>query len=57
MAVTVKKVKELQYYLRTRQIAIREITSEPWDSLYVINLRLAFKKGYEAKGFYDRKKK
>ena len=57
MAVTVKKVEELQYYLRTRQVALRGITSEPWDSLYVINLRIAFKKGYEAKHFYDKNKK
>jgi len=57
MAVTVKKVEELQYYLKIREIAIREITSHPWDSLHVINLRLAFKKGYEAKQFYDREKK
>ena len=57
MAVTVKKVEELKFYLKIRQKAIKEITSQPWDSLYVIDLRLAFKKGYEAKQFYDRKKK
>ena len=57
MAVTVKKTEELQYYLRTRQTAIRGITSEPWDSLYAMNLRLAYKKGYEAKQFYNKKKK
>jgi len=54
MAITTKSVKELQYYLKTRQIAIRGITSEPWDSLYVINLRLAFKKGYEAKNYFQK---
>jgi len=55
MAITTKNVKELQFYLRTRQTAIRGITSEPWDSLYVINLRLAFKKGYEAKNYFQKK--
>ena len=54
MAITAKNVKELQYYLRTRQAAIRGITSEPWNSLYVINLRLAFKKGYEAKNYFQK---
>jgi len=56
MAVTTKKVEEIDFYLRVRQEAIRRITSEPWDSLYVINLKIAFKKGYEAKQFYDRNK-
>jgi len=55
MIMKTKSVKELQYYLKTRQIAIRRMTSEPWDSLYVINLRLAFKKGYEAKNYFQKK--
>ncbi|GAH42176.1 unnamed protein product [marine sediment metagenome] len=57
MAVTVKKVEELDFYLKTRKLAVREITSESWDPLCVIGLRIAFKKGYEAKQFYDNKKK
>lgn len=57
MALATKRVEELNFYLKTRKLAVREIASESWDPLCVIGLRIAFKKGYEAKQFYDRKKK
>ena len=57
MALATKRVEELDFYLKARKQAVREIASESWDPLCVIGLRIAFKKGYEAKQFYDRNKK
>jgi len=57
MGVTAERVKEIDFYRKARKLAVRELTSESWDPLCVINLKIAFKKGYEAKQFYDRNKK
>ena len=56
MGVTVENVEEIKHYLKTRQKTIEEIASESWDPLCVIGLRIAFKKGYEAKHFFNKKK-
>lgn len=56
MAVTTKRVKEINFFLKERKQVVKELTSESWDPLCVINLKIAFKKGYEAKQFYDRNK-
>ncbi|MBA7517313.1 hypothetical protein ES705_09366 [subsurface metagenome] len=57
MAVTAIKVKEINYYLKERKKTVAELTSESWDPLCVINLKIAFRKGYDAKHFYNKKKK
>jgi len=57
MAVTTKRVKEINFFLKKRKQMVEKLTSESWDPLCVINLKIAFKKGYEAKQFYDNKKK
>ncbi len=56
MALTTKKLKEIDFYLKERKRVVEEITSESWDPLYIIGVKQAFRKGYEAKQFYDKKK-
>ncbi len=57
MAVMVQRVKEINYYLEKRKQAVQELTSEAWSPLCVINLKIAFRKGYDAKHSYNKKKK
>lgn len=57
MAVMVKKTKEIESYLKERKQAVEELTSESWDPLCVISLKIAFRKGYDAKHYYNKKKK
>lgn len=56
MSIATKKVKELKYYLRKQKKVLEELTSDSWDPLHIINLRIAFKRGYEAKHSYNKKK-
>jgi len=57
MAVTVKQVKEINYYLEKRKQAVEALTSEAWSPLAIINLKIAFRRGYDAKYSYNDKKK
>ena len=56
MAITTMRVKEINFYLKERKQAVEELTSEAWDPLCVIGIKKAFRKGYEAKHFFNKKK-
>jgi len=57
MALATKRVKEINFFQKERKKAVKKLTSESWDPLCVINLKIAFRKGYEAKHFFDKNKK
>ena len=55
--IQMKTKEEKEYYKSEKRKAIEGITSSNWDELVTLLLRVAFRKGYEAKTRYNRKPK
>jgi len=49
--------KEAEYFEIEQKKTIKEMTSAKWNELYAIQLRIAFRRGYNAGSWYQDKRK
>ena len=53
--MAIETEEEAKFYVKEKEKAIEEISSKCWDTLIASLLRTAFRLGYEAKEYYDKR--